>query len=225
MKASTLCLTAMLLATPALSARADLVAIWTFGPDAAHYTLIPDVDVTGSAALTAGGASYDADGGNGVAFTDAGGTLRAAGQGLHWTDVSGSSSDAEIHIALSTAGWKDLVLRFDYRSDASGGKQGPVRFDFDYRIGAGDWINVLNNQPITRDDAWHAFTIDLSGIGGLNDQPAVAFRLNDIKEDAIADGDFWMDNVQLTGSIVPEPALAALLVTGALLALRKKRPG
>lgn len=213
-------LAALCILVLAASANASLVALWTFGPSAANYTLNPDVDAIGGSVLTAGGATYDIDGGNGVVFTDAGGTLRAAGQSAHWSDASGSGgNDALITIALNTTNWQDMVVRFDYNSDNTGNKKGPQRFDFDYKIDSGDWVSVVNNQPITRDDAWHVASLDLSGIAAINGQPSITFRINDLKDDT--DGDFWLDNVQVTANPIPEPATLSLLLIGLFAAGRR----
>jgi hypothetical protein len=205
-------------------ANADLMAVWTFGPNSINYTLVPQYEYAqGTPVMTAGGADYDADGGNGVAFTDAGGNSHDAGQALHWGDVSKSGgNDAYIIIAIDTTGWQDMSIRWDYESDNSGGKQGPVRFDLDYAVGSDDWTNILNNEAITRDGAWHEFSYDLSSLTAINNQSSVQFRINDIKEDDIKDGDYWQDNVQLTGASVPEPLSIVFLALGGVALLRKR---
>ena len=207
------------------SASADpLMAVWTFGPNSTNYTLVPQYEyVQGTPVMTAGGADYDADGGNGVAFTDAAGNSHGAGQALHWSDVSKSGgNDAYIIIAIDTTGWQDMSIRWDYFSDNTGTKKGPVRFDLDYAVGSGDWINIVNNYVITRDDAWHEFSYDLSSLTAINNQSSAQLRVNDIKEDTSKDGDYWQDNIQLTGTVVPEPISIAFLALGGIALLRKR---
>jgi hypothetical protein len=211
----------------ALSSRvnASLMAVWDFGPSPAGYTLAPQYEyVSGVPTLAAGKASYDIDGGNGIDFIDAGGNSHAAGQALHWNDVSKSDgNDAYIIVTIDTTGWQDMSIRWDYKSDNSGGSQGPVRFDLDYMVGSGDWVNLLNNQGITRDGLWNGFSYDLSSLTAINNQPLVQFRINDIKEDDIKDGDYWQDNIQLTGTAVPEPLSVVLLALGGAVLLRKRQ--
>ena len=191
-------------------AKADLMVIWDFGPDAIHYTLNPAVEnVVGIPVMTAGGAEYDPDGKNGIAFTDAAGIPHPAGQAVAWDDVSGTESDAEWTIRIDTTGWQDMVIRWDYFSDNTGGNRGPVSFDLEYRVGGADWSVILNNQPIIRDDAWHPFTYDLSGIVGIDNQPDVEFRVDDLDQ-ADENGDYRFDNLQLTGS----PILSQLTLLG-----------
>ena len=205
--ASLMCLVAL-----GTTARAELITVWTFGPNAANYTLVPQVDATASAVLTAGGGSIDATGGNGVAFTDANGNTYVAGQALHWSDTTKSGGDAYITITVNTTGWQDLDLRWDYKSkyDTSKGKGGPVQWDLDYDIGNG-WDSIVNNQQVTCDSNFHSFDIDLSGFTDLNDCGSVQIKLHNPKEGTLKDGDYWEDNIQLTGTPVPEPATLSLL--------------
>jgi len=209
---------------PALSspAKADLMAIWDFGPDAVHYTLRPQdwyVDVEPT--LMVSGAEYDINGKNGVAYRDAAGSYHAAGQAVAWDDVSGTASDAEWIMTVNTTGWQDMIIRWDYLSDNTGNNRGPTSFDFSYRVGLGSWVPVLNNQAIIRDDNWHEFiSYDLSSITAIEGQSSVWFRVDDLDQ-ADLDGDFKFDNLELTG--VPEPCSVALLGIGALVALTRKR--
>jgi hypothetical protein len=204
-------------------ANANLMAVWSFGPNSTNYTLVPQYEyVSGAPTLAAGNADYDADGGNGVAFTDAAGNSHIAGQALHWNDVSKSGdNDAYIIITIDTTGWQDMSIRWDYKSDNTGDKTGPVSFDMDYAVGSGDWVNIVNNQAITRDDAWHEFSYDLSSLTAIDNQSSVQFRINDLDENDLS-GDYWQDNIQLTGTVVPEPLSAVLLALGGVALLRKR---
>jgi hypothetical protein len=206
-------------------ASGTLMSVWDFGPDSGNYTLVPQFEfVSGVPTLTAGGADYDLDGGNGVGFTDAAGNIHDIGQALHWSDVSKSGgNDAYIIITIDTTGWQNMAIRWDYMSDNTSTKRGPVRFDLDYAVGAGSWTNILDNEVITRDDAWHPFTYDLSSLTAINNQSSVQFRINDIKEDVQKDGDYWQDNIQLTGTPIPEPFSVILFALGGAALLRKRQ--
>jgi hypothetical protein len=200
---------------------ADLMSVWDFGPDSANYTLVPQYEfVTGVPTLAAGGADYDTNGGNGVAFTDAGGNIHSAGQGLHWGDVSGTADDAYIIITIDTTGWQNMAIRWDYMSDNSGGKKGPVSFSLDYQVDSSGWIGILGDQPITRDDAWHIFSYDLSSLTAINNQSSVQFRINDFNHNDL-NGDYWQDNIQVTG--IPEPISVILFALGGATLLGKRK--
>lgn len=198
------------------------MSVWDFGPGSGNYTLVPQFEfVSGVPTLTAGGADYDTTGGNGVAFTDAAGNSHIAGQCLHWNDVSKSGNNAYIIIAIDTTGWQDMAIRWDYKSK-NATKMGPDSFDLDYSVGAGDWTNLLNNYSITRDSAWHTFTYDLSSLAGINNQASVQFRMNDFDHNDL-NGDYWQDNIQLTGTPIPEPFSVVLFALGGVALLRKRR--
>jgi hypothetical protein len=207
-------------------ANAELMAIWSFGPNSTDYTLVPQYEyVPGVPTLVAGNADYDINGGNGTGFIDAAGNPHPEGQALHWDDVSksGDSNDAYIIITIDTTGWQDMAIRWDYKSDDSGGKRGPVRFDLDYAVDSGDWIEIVNNYAIIRDEIWHEFSYDLSSLTAINNQSSVQFRIDDLQEaEGEESGDYWQDNVQLTGTVVPEPFSAVLFALGGAVLLRKR---
>jgi hypothetical protein len=187
------------------------MAIWDFGPNAAGYTLNPAAYSTAAApSLDAGGAAYDLDGKDGI-----------TGQALAWDDVSGVTDDAYLIITVNTTGWQNMQISWHYLSDNTGAKLGPTSFDFDYKVGAGSWMSVLNNESITRDDAWHQTIINLVSITAIDNQPTVQFRVNDLDRNN-PDGSFLLDNLELTG--VPEPATLALLLAGSMrLLVRRSR--
>lgn len=205
----------LLLISPAGFAK--VLAVWDFGASSAKYTTDPAYfNLAAKPAFIMTGGDIDANGKNGVDFTDADGVFHAAGQGAAWDDVnkSGADNDAALTITMNTTGWTLLGLRWDYRSEEA------TSYDLDYRLSeTATWISLVNNQPITADDAFHAVTMDLSPFAVLSNQPFVQFLVSDLDE---GDGNnrYIFDNLQFTG--VPEPATLSLLLLAAAMGLRRR---
>jgi hypothetical protein len=198
------------------SVQGQLLAIWDFGASSAYYTTaVTNTNLVGTPTLALGGGTLDADGKNGVDFTDAAGLFHAAGQAGAWDDVKVTGTDAYWIVTMNTTGWKDLVVRWDYKAwDAT-----TTSCDLDYSLNGGTtWINILNNTAIIADGAFHTASYDLSSVLSLNDASSVQIRMNDLDE--FGDGKFAFDNLQVTGAATPEPATLALLTLGAAVIRR-----
>ena len=186
----------------AATARADLMTFWGFGPDADGYTEdVTAENVIGTPTLILRLGEKDVNGKEGVDYTDAEGTYHPEGRAGAWDNVTG---DSEWVMTVNTVNWHDLSIRWDYNSenDIVGGDLGPESFDFDYRVGGAgqQWIEILNNQPVTRDDAWHEFSYNLWLISAIENQPIVEFRVRDLNQGTESGGNFKIDNLQLTGT-------------------------
>lgn len=203
-------------------AHGALMAIWDFGPDAPHYTEIVTTEyIDDVPALAVMDGQKDDNGKDGVAYTDAAGAHHEPGQAAAWDDVSVSGpTDAQWIMTINTTGWWNLVIRWDYWSDATGGNQGPTSFDLAYRINGQNWIRILNDENMIRDDDWHEFSRDLSDISAIENHGLVQLRVNDLDENDL-DGVFKFDNLEITG--VPEPATVALLGLGVLVLAGRRR--
>jgi hypothetical protein len=196
-------------------AKADLMAIWDFGPNAAGYTEnVTAENVIGVPTLVLSGGEKDTNGKDGVAYIDAAGVHHDAGQGAAWNDVKVSGPDAEWILTINTTGWTDISIRWDYRSEQT------PSFDLHYRVGgATDWSDVLADWPIIADDAWHSFSHNMSYLAAIENQPIVEFRVEDME--FLGNGRFIFDNLELTG--VPEPCSIALLALGGIALIRRRR--
>ena len=197
---------------------AKVLAVWDFGPSSAFYTEEPSTfALPAKPTMLLTGGDIDANGKNGVDFTDADGVFHAAGQGAAWDDVnkSGSDNDAACTITMNTTGWQLQGLRWDYKSELANS------YDLDYRLSeTATWIQLLDNQPITADDLFHAVNIDLSPFAMLSNQSFMQILISDLDEGPGNDR-YIFDNVELTG--VPEPATISMLLLGAAMGLRRRK--
>jgi hypothetical protein len=185
-------------------------AYWDFGASTSSYTEgVTKENVAGTPTLVVAGAGYDDNGKDGVIYTDSTGEAHDAGQGGAWSNVNNSPPAPEIEsqmiITLSTVGWVDLAIRWDYNSQSTPVDDlGPVTFDMDYRVNVtAGWQNIVNNQTMVRDGGWHVFSMNLFAIAAVENKPKVEFRINDIKGADESGGDFKIDNVEITGTQLP----------------------
>jgi hypothetical protein len=198
---------------------AQQMAIWDFGQSSAYYTEVPTVEnVIGTPTLVLSGGEKDLNGKNGVAYVDIAGVSHIAGQAAAWEDVAISSDigpDADWIVTINTAGWQDISVRFDYKAwDPT-----TTSFDLDYRLSDADpWLEILNNQGITADGAFHSFSYSLSG--DIDNQSIVQLRFYDLDE--MGNDKFAFDNLEFAGTQIPEPATIVLLGLGVSAILRKR---
>jgi hypothetical protein len=198
---------------------AQQMAIWDFGDSSAYYTESPTAEnVVGTPTLTLSGGEKDLNGKNGVAYIDAAGVSHIAGQAAAWEDVAISSEigpDADWIVTMNTTGWQDMAVRFDYKAwDPT-----TTSFDLDYRLSETDpWIEILNNQGITADGAFHSFSYPLSN--DIANNPNVAFRFYDLDE--TGNDKFAFDNLEFSGTQIPEPTTILLFGLGVSAILRKR---
>lgn len=203
----------------AAAVRAEIiVAYWDFGSDSAHYTENALINNTGGTPeLLVGGTGIQPSGQAGTGFTDAEGTVHAAGQALAWNYLTEEDQSWIMHLDLT--GYHDVAIRWDYRTTGTG----PESATFAWRVGNGDWIDV-QTLSFTRDSSWHAMGLDLSSISALNGEKEAAFRLSGFSGATGWSATFRTDNLQVTA--IPEPATALMVVLGASTAfLARRREG
>jgi hypothetical protein len=197
------------------------MVIWDFGSNAANYTTGPNAvnaNVIGTPTLVLSGGTLDPDGKDGTAYVDVLGVSHIAGQSAAWDEIKVSGNNAKWITSIDTAGWADVIVRFDYKAWNSK----TTTIDMDYRLSdTAAWTNILNNQTITADGNFNIFTYSLANIDAIENQPFVQFRFNDL--DNKGSGKFAFDNFELTGTQIPEPATIALFGFGAAAIAGKQR--
>ena len=215
----TLIFSITLLVLPVLSGSADaaLMAIWNFGPDAAGYTEdVTTENVIGIPVLTLDGGEIDLNGKDGIEYTDSAGTFHSEGQAAAWNDIKVQGKDAEWIMMINTTGFEDMTIRWDYKAWDSDTDS----FDLEYRINGGEWMAIRDDQAITGDGDYHSFSWDLSGISAIENQSAVEFYFDEIELNG--NGKYAFDNLEVSGSVIPEPCTIALLVLAGIKVLRKR---
>jgi hypothetical protein len=182
------------------------------------------------------GTLVDPNGQAGVSFTDQAGTNHSAGMAAAWTSgVLNASTDPNDTWLLSadTTGYSDLMLRFDYRLTSAivSGEdlQGPTQLIIDWRQGGGSFTTIQAFNLI-KDNSYHAFVLDLSGIAAIQNVADVQIRgtWSNNATESVPGGTFpsaRFDNLELSG--VPEPTWIALLTLGtaAIILRRHQREG
>jgi len=200
------------------AAGGDLMAIWDFGPNKDGYTEdVTTENVVGTPELTLNGGEIDDNGKNGTSYTDSAGTFHDVGQAAAWKDLEVSGKDAEWIMKINTTGFEDMTIRWDHKAWNSDTDS----FDFGYRVNGGEWQKLLKNEPMTGDETYYSFSKDLSYISAIEDQPVVEFRLDDLDR-GDGDGKYAFDNLELTGSVIPEPCSVVLLALAGIKVLRKR---
>ena len=220
----------------------DVIANWDFNDGYSFDNDSPQIvhsASVGSGTIYQQRADTDGNGKSGNAFNQFGITS-SAGKSMAWDDVSKSGdNDAEFFLTVSTLGYQNINLYFDILGNEDAGI---VSFDLKYDFNAlvdtnpadvsgtvkdfnsGSSSDFLNNEslPVSINAIDADFTqISVSFASSLDNQNFVAIRLDDFKEN----DSMSIDNVVITGTVIPEPSTYAIaLASLALLVVffRKK---
>ena len=178
----------------------------------------------GSGTLYQQRADTDGNGKGGNAFNQFGITSDS-GKSMAWDDVGKSgANDAEFFITFSTLGYQNIDLYFDILGNED---DGITTFDLKYAFNPlvdatpedvsgtikdfdqGLSTSFYNNEalPLTINDVDADFSqISVSFGAVLDNQSFVAIRLDDFEEnDAMS-----IDNLVITGTVIPEPSTYAI---------------
>jgi hypothetical protein len=149
-------------------------------------------------------------------YTDFEGTTWQAGRNMGWD--SGSMGNT-FTVTLDTTNVKDLQLRFDYRSTTGG----ITAFTgLAYSLDGGTTFTPIASVPgFTANSTWNVYTHDLSATDAIENKSSVILRWT---LPTITSGtSFRMDNLEITGTLIPEPGTLALAGIGLTLLLARGR--
>lgn len=134
----------------------------------------------------------DANGKSGVDLAAGDGTRFGVdkGRAFAWDDVKGPGADAMFTLALTTAGYVNLKLRFDYRAEEIHSFDVSVSQDNGYTFAP-----LFHRVPLVADDTWRSVEIDLYGRRDLANAGKIIFRFDNF------DGNkkFRLDNLEVFG--------------------------
>ena len=203
------CALALTLSLPAHAA----LLLFNFNDLAGGNTAATQNQTAGIPILTLQGVDVVPAGQPGAAYTDASGTTHPAGTAASWGSGVNDPGGNSMILHFDATGYQDFSLRYDYRSTSAGCPAA----DFQYRIGdSGDYVSVGIHNYTPRDAAFHAASVNLSALASLNGASNVDFRW--VLAAGSGSGTFQVDNLELTGTAVPEPRACGLMVGLGLLA-------
>lgn len=185
-----------------------------------------------------------ADSGTGIAgghhFSTSTDWNAPVGNGSNWSfDANFWTANDYFQFSVPTTGYSDIVVSWDIaRSSTSA----PDFFELQYSTaGAGgpfgvgmDDFAVLTNDAFglptrtswnnTTDQSAYTVTADLSALSTLDNNANVVFRLVAVDSATSASASVRVDNFQVSGIAVPEPAsLVTMLVGGAMMFFAGRR--
>lgn len=203
-------------------------AFWAFQPEtntaadsaAPAYVTVNAETFPGTPTLAAAGSATPRSFGSPLpagTFTDFAGTVWNPGRNLGWD--AGSTGNS-FSITLDTTNVENLQLRFDYRS-TTGGITAVT--ELAYSLDGGSSFTPIASVPgFTANSNWLVYNHDLSAADAIENKSSVILRwtLPNIPNGT----SFRMDNLQITGGLIPEPGSLALAGLGMILmTLRGRR--
>ena len=173
---------------------------------------------TGFSTLSLTGGSLVNGGQAGTAYTDTSGGNHVAGQAAAWSSGVNDAPANTIVLSLSTLDLINMALRYDYRATGTG----PSSALLEYRVNGGLYA-VLGTDTFTQDSVFHTLTRDLSSVAAIQDQVSVDLRWT--LAAGTGTGTFRFDNLELSGTVIPEPSTLTLgaLASIVIFAARRQR--
>jgi len=174
------------------------------GTNAFQITVTTNAGFVGQPVITRTGTALGADGGA-ASFTDFTGTTWLGSGGAatpgHSLAFNNGSANNSFSLTFSTLGLRSVRLRMDIRSAAQAGGSAPTAFSsFTYDIGGGPQPVPGVDLAVIADNAFHQWTVDLSGLTILDNRPSVTLTWTIRALAANPAESFRVDNIQVTAS-------------------------
>ena len=183
--------------------------------------------LSGSPLCTIRNSDIYSSGQTGTTYTDAGGTARAAGKAIGWSDFkkSGQSVDGQLDLSLNATGFSTLSLRFDYKQNKDNdGSENQMQLVYSTNGGSSFGSPVL--FTVTDNNTWKTKSFALPA--SLNGQSNVVIR---IEEDPSASNAtevnniLLIDNVEITGTAGGGSLSPVLTITSNTAGVPTTNPG
>lgn len=202
------------------AARADDLAKWTF------ETSLP---------VNAGPHAAEAGvfGGNATGFHSSTSVVYSnpAGNGSAESFSSNFWSIGDYYqFQTSSLGYQGIAITWDQTRSSTG----PGTFDLEWSTDGVTFTTLLDDYTVLLNDAsnggvWNSTTYipnytfaPVAGPASLDNQATIYFRLTNQVTPGGTGGTNRVDNIVVTGTLIPEPASLALLALGALALLRRR---
>ena len=148
-----------------------------------------------------------------------------AGSALGLRGGSGLANNGKhLRFLIDTTNYTDIVLSFATRRTSTGFSSNTISYSSD----GGNHFFVFGTYEPTTSSTFEVKTFDFAAIPSLDDNPNVILQIT-FGGATNANGNNRIDNVQITGTVVPEPSALALALVGATVGLvasrRRLAPG
>lgn len=132
--------------------------------------------------------------------------------------VSNAGNGSFVQLQFSTAGLEDIIVTFATRGTSTGYNSGL----YSYSTDGTNFTQAGVPSTATISTTFALATADLSSISAIDDQSSVFVRYTLAGASSVS-GNNRIDNLQINGTVIPEPASLGLIGVGALALLRRRR--
>ena len=226
----TLALAAVSILAVAGAAQADVIAYWNYN-EAPGNPQAADAGA-GSFSYTISPGSLNWSNSNATRQGTSGNELEdpaASPNGAIYIQTGSNSSpyfSGELVWQVNATNYTDLAFSMAAYTRSGGDWDGPTNADISWSTDGVNYTLIGNIDIVEASDGGYA--LESASAGANLDAAATAyFKLHNFTFDVAPDNDSrditMFDNVQINGTLIPEPATMSLLALGGLVALRRRR--